>query len=114
LNERERPTPNSARATRTYPVAPRRLLPAARRAVEGLPRWSLEASGGSEARGAVRTRRLFRFRDDVTARVHPATRTGPGWNSRAPPAWEGRPRPEPPKPGGATAGHRPRDGRSPL
>ena len=71
MNERERPTPNSARAPRTYPVAPGRLLPAVRQAVEGLPRWSLEASGGSEARGAVRTTRLFRFRDDVTARVRP-------------------------------------------
>ena len=70
MNERERPPPNSARATRTYPVAPGRLLPAVRRAVEGLPRWSLEAAEASEVR-AVRTTRLFRFRDDVTARVRP-------------------------------------------
>ena len=70
MNERERPTPNSARATRTYPVAPGRLIPAVRRAVEGLPRWNLEAAEGSEVR-AVRTTRLFRFIDDVTARVHP-------------------------------------------
>jgi uncharacterized protein (DUF1499 family) len=71
LNERERPTPNSARATRTYPVAPGRLIPAVRRAVDGLPRWSLEAAAeGGEVR-AVRKTRLFRFRDYVTARVHP-------------------------------------------
>ena len=70
LNERERPTPNSARATRTYPVAPGHLLPVVRRAVERLPRWGLEAAEGSEVR-AVRTTRLFRFRDDVTARVRP-------------------------------------------
>lgn len=70
MNERERPTPNSARATRTYPRAPGHLLPAVRRAAEALPRWSLEAPEGSEVR-AVRTTRLFRFRDDVTARVRP-------------------------------------------
>ena len=70
MNERERPTSNSARATRTYPVAPGRLIPAVRRAVEELPRWSLEAVEDSEVR-AVRKTRLFRFKDDVTARVHP-------------------------------------------
>ena len=70
LKERGRPTPNSARAARTYPVAPGRLLPAVRRAVEGLPRWSLEAADGGEVR-AVRKTRLFRFADDVTARVCP-------------------------------------------
>ncbi len=66
----ERPTPNSARATRTYLIAPERLLSDVRRAVEGLPRWSLEATDGSEVR-AVRRTRLLRFRDDVTARVRP-------------------------------------------
>jgi uncharacterized protein (DUF1499 family) len=70
LKEIDRPTPNSARAARTYPVAPERLLPAVRRVVEGLPRWSQEAADGSEVR-AVRKTRLFRFRDDVTARVRP-------------------------------------------
>jgi uncharacterized protein (DUF1499 family) len=76
LNEWERPTPNSARATRTCPVAPGRLLPVVRRAVEGLFRWSLEAAEASEVR-AVRTTRLFRFRDDVTARVRPWVRPYP-------------------------------------
>ena len=70
MDERERPTPNSARAARTYPVAPGRLLLSVRRAVEGLPRWSLEASKGDEVR-AVRKTRLFRFKDDVTARMYP-------------------------------------------
>jgi len=70
LKDRERPTPNSARAARTYPLTPEGLLPAVGRAVEGLPRWSLEAAEGSEVR-AVRKTRLFRFSDDVTARVRP-------------------------------------------
>jgi uncharacterized protein (DUF1499 family) len=39
-----------------------------RGAVEGLPRWRLEAQEGEVVR-AVRTTRLFRFKDDVTARV---------------------------------------------
>ncbi|HKH10915.1 MAG TPA: DUF1499 domain-containing protein [Rubrobacter sp.] len=69
--EIERPTPNSAHVARDYPVPPERLLSAVRRAVDGLPRWSLGASEGDEVR-AVRTTRLFRFRDDITARVSPA------------------------------------------
>jgi len=71
LTEIERPTPNSARATRAYPVDPERLLAALHRAVGRLPRWRLEASEGSEVR-AVRTTRLLRFKDDVAARVSPA------------------------------------------
>jgi len=66
----DRPTPNSARAARTYPVDPGRLLSAVRRAVEGLPRWRLAATEEAEVR-AVRRTRLFRFEDDVTARVFP-------------------------------------------
>ncbi len=68
MNEIERPTPNSARAVRTYPVAPGRLLAAFGRAVETLPRWSAGPSGEGEVR-AVRTTRLLRFRDDVKIRV---------------------------------------------
>jgi uncharacterized protein (DUF1499 family) len=68
VNEIERPTPNSARAVRTYPVAPDRLLAAFIRAVETLPRWSAGPSGEGEVR-AVRTTRLLRFRDDVKVRV---------------------------------------------
>ena len=70
MNEIDRPTANSARAARAYPVVPGRLLSAIERAVEELPRWSLESSDGNELR-AVRTTRLFRFRDDVMARVYP-------------------------------------------
>jgi uncharacterized protein (DUF1499 family) len=66
----DRPTANSARAVRAYPVDPGQLLSAVRRAVEGLPRWRLLASEGDEVR-AVRKTRLFRFEDDVTARVYP-------------------------------------------
>ena len=67
MNERERPTLNSAR---TYPIEPSRLLPTVRRAVEGLPRWRRANAEGDEVR-AVRKTRLFRFEDDVAARVYP-------------------------------------------
>jgi len=66
----ERPTPNSAAASRSYPVDPARLLALVRRAVEGLPRWRLEALEEDGVR-AVRTTRLLRFKDDVAARVYP-------------------------------------------
>ena len=69
MNEIERPTPNSARAVRAYPVAPQLLLDAFRTAVETLPRWNVETSGEDEI-GAVRTTRLLRFRDDVKIRVY--------------------------------------------
>ena len=70
MHEIDRPTPNSARAVRAYPVAPDRLLSAVRRAVESLPRWSLAGSEGSEVR-AVRRTRLLRFTDDVTVQIYP-------------------------------------------
>lgn len=69
MNGIERPSSNSARAVRTHPVPPERLLAAFRRAVESLPNWRVEASGENELR-AVRTTRLFRFRDDVEIRVY--------------------------------------------
>ena len=69
MNEIERPTPNSARTVRAYPIAPDRLLAIFRRAVEGLPRWNAEPARENEVR-AVRTTPLFRFKDDVTVRVH--------------------------------------------
>lgn len=65
----ERPTPNSARAIRAYPVEPQRLLAAFRRAVETLPRWNTEPSEGDELK-AVHATRLLRFRDDVKVRVY--------------------------------------------
>ena len=76
MNGIERPTPNSARAVRAYPVTPERLLAAARRAVEALPRWNVEASGEGEIR-AIRATRLLRFRDDIKVRVY-AEGTGAG------------------------------------
>lgn len=69
MNEIERPTPNSARAVRTYPVDPQNLLTAFRRAVETLPRWNAEPSGEGKIR-AVHATRLLRFRDDVEVRVY--------------------------------------------
>lgn len=68
--EIERPTQNSARASRAYPVGSARLLAAVRRAAGGLPRWRVEPEDGDVVR-AVRTTRLLRFKDDVTARVSP-------------------------------------------
>ena len=68
MSEMERPTPNSARTFRAYPLAPADLLDAAGRAVEKLPRWSISSRDGQELR-AVRTTRLLRFKDDVTVRV---------------------------------------------
>ncbi len=69
MNEIGRPTPNSARAARTYPVDPGRLLSVVRLAVEGLPRWRLAASEGDEMR-VVRKTRLFGFEDDIMALVY--------------------------------------------
>lgn len=68
MSDFERPTPNSARATRTYSAAPEKLLDAVRWAVEGLPRWTLEDEDGQKLH-AVRRTRLLRFEDDVTVRV---------------------------------------------
>lgn len=73
----ERPGPNRARAAREYPVPPETLLAAVRRAVEGMPRWTV---GSVDGRGldAVRRTRFLRFRDDVAVRVSEA-----GGGSRA-------------------------------
>lgn len=70
MTEIERPSPNSARTTRTYPLTPANLLDIARRAVERLPRWSV-SSRDANAIKAVRATRLIRFKDDVTVRVEP-------------------------------------------
>ena len=76
MNEIERPTPNSARAVRTYPVDPQRLLTAFRKALETLPRWNTESSEGDQLK-AVHATRLLRFRDDIKVRVY-AEGTGAG------------------------------------
>lgn len=69
MHDIERPTPNSARAVRSFRIPPERLLAAFRRAVEGLPNWEVASSEERELR-AVRTTRLLRFRDDVKVRVY--------------------------------------------
>ena len=66
----ERPTPNSARATRAYPATRDNLMAAIEKAVDKLPRWRLERRNESEVH-AVRESRLFRFKDDVTVNIIP-------------------------------------------
>ncbi|HZY65470.1 MAG TPA: DUF1499 domain-containing protein [Rubrobacteraceae bacterium] len=68
MDDFERPTPNSARAKRAYSTGPNKLIEVVERAVEGLPRWTLESSRDGELH-AIRRTRLFRFRDDVTVRI---------------------------------------------
>lgn len=68
MNDFERPTPNQARTTRAYPRTPDEVLAAAGRAVEKLPRWTLESSADGELH-AVRETRVFRFKDDVRVSV---------------------------------------------
>lgn len=70
MSEVERPTPNSARTTRFFPLPPAELLDAVDRAVEALPRWSV-ASRSAEGLAAIRTTRLLRFKDDVTVGTTP-------------------------------------------
>lgn len=76
MSEIERPTPNSARATRSYPLPPAELLDAVARTVEALPRWSI-ASRSAEGLAAVRTTRLLRFKDDIKVQTTPQ-RSGTG------------------------------------
>ena len=64
----ERPTSNSARTRRAYLANPEKLTAAIEKAVESLPRWTLESSAGGELH-ATRQTRLFRFRDDITIRI---------------------------------------------
>jgi len=66
----ERTGPNSARITRTYREPPEMVLAAAERAISNLPRWRVE-SRGPDTLNAVRTTRVFRFRDDVVLRASP-------------------------------------------
>lgn len=71
MSDFERPTPNSARATRRYPVSLQELESAVEKAVENLPRWKLESRDNEEVR-AVRQTRIFRFKDDVIVSISPA------------------------------------------
>ena len=72
MNDIERLSPNSARATRAYSMQPDELMKIIEEAIDSLPQWTLEGSG--EAR-AVRESRLFKFKDDVTFSVS-ASSTG--------------------------------------
>lgn len=57
---------------RRYSADVAHVLRASREAVQSLPLWELVGSGTGPAGGelhAVRTTRLFRFKDDVTVRV---------------------------------------------
>lgn len=84
----ERPTPNSARATRAYLVDRGILETAIEKALQELPRWTLERKEDGHIH-AIRQSRLFRFKDDVTvslasqgtgteARFESASRVGKG------------------------------------
>lgn len=64
----ERPSPNSARASRAYTTGPDELIKAIEDAVESLPRWTLDGSNDTGVQ-AVRESRLFKFKDNVTVSV---------------------------------------------
>lgn len=64
----ERTGPKSARATRTYGVSAESLASAVERAIRSLRRWEVEASSGGAVQ-AVRTTRLFKFKDDVAVKI---------------------------------------------
>lgn len=67
-DEIERPSQNSARATRRYPADKNELLAAVRRAADRLPRWMLRDADDAGL-ALVRSTRLFRFKDDIAVRV---------------------------------------------
>lgn len=88
MSDFERPTQNSARATRRYPVSLQELESAVEKAVENLPHWQIESRDDEEVK-AVRQTRIFRFKDDVSvsissadngseAHFHSASRIGKG------------------------------------
>ena len=64
----ERPTSNSAFTRRAYSVDPGKTLVTIEKAIESLPRWTLENNTNGELHATRRTG-LFRFVDDVTVRV---------------------------------------------
>ena len=64
----ERPTPNSARARRAYAADPEEITATVEKAIEKLPRWTLENSTDGEIHATRRTG-LFRFIDDVTVQI---------------------------------------------
>ena len=68
MRDFERPSPNSARASRAYVQSPDDLTKAIEDAIEGLPAWTLEKSEAGEIH-AVRKTSVFRFKDDITVRI---------------------------------------------
>jgi uncharacterized protein (DUF1499 family) len=64
----ERPSRNSARAIRKYPMPTSKLLDALQRAIDKLPRWEIE-SRNSNVIEATRRTAILRFTDDVTVVV---------------------------------------------
>ncbi|MGB3633440.1 MAG: DUF1499 domain-containing protein [Rubrobacteraceae bacterium] len=64
----ERPTPNSARTRRAYSVSPEELTNIVEKAIENLPRWTVESSADGVV-SATRKTGLLRFTDDITVRV---------------------------------------------
>ena len=68
MDDIERPTQNSARTTKSYPVDKAELLAAVRRAVDRLPRWTVR-DAGEDGLDLVRSTSVFRFKDDITVRV---------------------------------------------
>ena len=59
---------------RTYAVAPTSVYSATAEAITSMPRWQLVGSGSGKAGTAIhaiRTTRVFRFKDDVTIRIEP-------------------------------------------
>ncbi len=68
MDDIERPTQNSARAAKSYPVNKDELLAAVRRVADRLPRWTLR-DAGEDGLDLVHSTSLFRFKDDVTVRV---------------------------------------------
>lgn len=64
----ERPTPHSARTRRVYSSSPDVLSTAVERAIQNLPRWTLNNSEGYQL-NATRKSAVFRFRDDVTIQL---------------------------------------------
>jgi len=67
--------PNSAEAARSYPQTPEKVLAAAEKTVARLPRWHVESRAESTL-SAVRTTRVFRFKDDVVLRAAPTPSGG--------------------------------------
>lgn len=67
-HEIERTSPNSARAVKSYDISPAQLNSEIRRAIHSLKRWKIESESGGKIE-AVRSTRLFKFKDDVRIEI---------------------------------------------